>query len=154
MTRPLAREDERGEFERRRAIHARAVKAARQRMAELGLVPRREVAAAEAEAVALPERLAHAVAKRFATSPREIMREVAASHGVSLRTLMENDRRPELVKIRHEICWRLRLQGRLGNGRPPSLPEIGRLLGDRDHSSVLFGIRAHQRRIDAGEADG
>lgn len=49
-----------------------------------------------------------------------------------------------IAAARHELWWRLRTDPEL----ELSYDEIGRLF-DRNHTSVLHGVRAHQRRAAA-----
>lgn len=75
-----------------------------------------------------------------------ILWEVARKHRVCLSDLTGKCRVAKFVRARQEAMWRLRQETIF------SLPQIGARIGGRDHSSVLWGIRAHQARIDAGEA--
>ncbi len=70
-----------------------------------------------------------------------ILREVAAAHGVDLLDLMSKRRGRALVAARHEAMYRMRYETTM------SLPQIGRRMGGRDHSTVLHGIRSHECRL-------
>lgn len=65
-----------------------------------------------------------------------IMRSVAYRHGISFQDLIGPSRKHVHVKARHEaihevkICYPCR-----------SLPEIGRLFGGRDHTTILHALR-------------
>lgn len=74
---------------------------------------------------------------------RRLMREVAEKHGVAVADLEGPSRRPAFTRPRQELMWRLRREARL------SYPAIGRRLGGRHHTTVLHGVRAHQRGLDA-----
>lgn len=37
--------------------------------------------------------------------------------------------------------WALKQEGRW------SLPQIGRLLGNRDHTTIIHGVRQHEKRL-------
>lgn len=72
-----------------------------------------------------------------------ILVEVAAKYGVTVLDIKSARRTRKLIIPRHEVCWRARHETLL------SLPQIGRQLGGRDHTTILSGIRAHARRIGA-----
>lgn len=65
---------------------------------------------------------------------RDILQETARAFGYSLDDLVGKCRDPELVKVRHFSMWVLTKRGRL------SQAAIGRLM-NRDHSSVIYGVR-------------
>lgn len=77
---------------------------------------------------------------------RDIVEEVAAKHGVFMSDMRSVRRGRAQVAARHEAMWRLR------NETTMSLPEIGRRLGGRDHTTVLHGVKRHQERLDKGIA--
>ena len=83
-----------------------------------------------------------------ATTPyaraRQIISEVAQKHDLSVEGLLERRRYPGLVRARWEAMWRLRDETTL------SLPEIAQRLGLADHTTVLYGIRAHAKRMAEG----
>jgi chromosomal replication initiation ATPase DnaA len=77
---------------------------------------------------------------------------VALDRGVSFDDLvMPGDvpgaRAFAIAHPRQEAMWRMRQAGKW------SLPQIGRFLGERDHTTVLSGIRAHQKRLDAASCE-
>ena len=76
---------------------------------------------------------------------RQIISEVSEKRGVSRDAIISARRNVNLVLARWEVMWRAREETAL------SLPQIGRALGDRDHTTILYGVRRHQERIDAGE---
>ena len=67
---------------------------------------------------------------------------VCHKYGVSKIDLVSVRRTMDLILPRQEIMFKLRHHTVL------SLPQIGRLLGDRDHTTVLHGIRKFQIRLD------
>ena len=70
----------------------------------------------------------------------EIIASVASKYGLTIMEL-KGDRRSRRVSVpRQEIMYRAYTE------TGASLPTIGRSLGDRDHSTVLFGIRSHEAR--------
>ena len=74
---------------------------------------------------------------------RTIVREVAQKHGLSPLDLSGPRRLAPVVVARQEAMWRMRRETRL------SFPQIGRIVG-RDHSTVIYGIRAHAKRMGQG----
>ncbi len=82
------------------------------------------------------------------SSVDRIMREVCLKHNVRKLDLISERRAKELVAARHEAMWRMR------NETTMSLPAIGRRLGGRDHSTVISGINAHERRMRKAAANG
>jgi hypothetical protein len=71
---------------------------------------------------------------------REIIYRVAEKHGLSVNDILCSDRRDIIVQARHEVCYEM---ARL---TPLSLPQMGKALGGRDHTTVLNGIKRHQER--------
>ena len=75
-----------------------------------------------------------------------IRAQVARWHNVTVTDLISERRTANLVLPRKEAYWLCRqVTGR-------SLPEIGRLFGNRDHTTVLHGVRSYQALVDAGQA--
>lgn len=75
--------------------------------------------------------------------PRRIIAEVLLKHRAFWRDMTAGRRDRETVLCRHEICYRLRQETEY------SMPRIGRLLGGRDHTTVIHGCRQHKIRMDA-----
>lgn len=71
----------------------------------------------------------------------DILAEVAAKHGLRVADLKGPCRERRYVYPRHEAMWALRQRTRL------SLPQIGNILGGRDHTTVLYGVRKHAERM-------
>lgn len=69
---------------------------------------------------------------------------VCDQHEVCIEDLVSTDRAQEIVAARHHLMWLLR------NETSWSMLRIGRFFGGRDHTTVLHGIRAHERRIAMG----
>ncbi len=84
-----------------------------------------------------------------ASSPRIYMvtlaELMAAYHGVSVTQLRGPDRARSVSHPRQHFMWVAR-QHIVGDRHRWSLPEIGRFLGGRDHTTVLHGVRAHEAR--------
>ena len=82
---------------------------------------------------------------QMVTPPRitwkQIALQVAAKHKVSLIDIRSPRRDRPTVRARHEAFWRMKQETRL------SLPQIGRFMGGRDHTTVLHGIRKHEERM-------
>lgn len=72
---------------------------------------------------------------------RDIAAEVAALYALTLADLFGPARAKAISHPRQHAMWEVRR-------RAPhlSLPQIGRLFGGRDHTTVLHGIRAHEAR--------
>lgn len=77
---------------------------------------------------------------RLRTS-NEIVFQTAEKYCVSVAEIKGTRRDKFIVKARHECCYRLSKE--MGY----SLTQIGKILGDRDHTSVLSGIRRHEKRL-------
>lgn len=71
---------------------------------------------------------------------QDIINEVCAKHQVTKLELMSLRRAVPIVLARHEAMWRM------SNETSMSLPAIGRRMGGRDHTTVLYAIRAHEAR--------
>ena len=76
---------------------------------------------------------------------REIAQEVAAEYGISLLDLYSQRRTRNVCLPRQIIMWRARYE------TSRSLPEIGRALGGRDHTTVLHAVRKIDALIASGE---
>jgi chromosomal replication initiation ATPase DnaA len=71
---------------------------------------------------------------------------VAARHGLTVEELREPGRSRYVAYPRQEAMWMMR-QVKTANGEHRfSLPQIGRYLGGRDHTTVLHGVKAHEAR--------
>lgn len=75
----------------------------------------------------------------------QIIREVCIKYNISLEDLISERRHKAIVQPRQEAMYRLCTE------TDWSLPRIGRALGNRDHTTVLHGRRAFQKRLDSGE---
>lgn len=71
---------------------------------------------------------------------RDIMREVAARHGLTVAQMLSKRRTRPLVHARHEVMWEARRRTAL------SYPHIAELMGFKDHTSIIHGERAHAKR--------
>jgi hypothetical protein len=80
-------------------------------------------------------------------SPRDIIRDTAARHGMTVAEMISHRREKRLVRARWEAASRLAAETTL------TLQQIGRKLGNRDHTTILYAIRKH-RQIASGGATG
>jgi chromosomal replication initiation ATPase DnaA len=84
---------------------------------------------------------------------RTIVGYVAKRHGVSPEAVTARGRRDlAAVKARYEAMWLLRhsLRKRAVDPNAYSLNAIGMALGGFHHSTVIHGLRQHQRRMNEG----
>lgn len=72
---------------------------------------------------------------------KEIIREVAAKHKLSVTEILSFRRTRHIVSARHEAIWRCKME------TTNSLPAIGRAFGGFDHTTVLHAIRMHEKRM-------
>ena len=56
-------------------------------------------------------------------------------------------------RTREMVVWRQALMEALKRYTPMSLPEIGRFLGGKDHTTVLHAIRKVEAAVDAGDVE-
>jgi chromosomal replication initiator protein len=82
--------------------------------------------------------------RRRPITMREIIREVAQKHGVLVADILSDRRHKPVVVARHEAMWRCK------NETSFSLPQIGRAIGNRDHTTVMHGIKMHEQRMRDG----
>lgn len=74
---------------------------------------------------------------------KDIVAEVSTKHGVTRAEIMSPQRCRRIVLARQEIFYRLSTETTM------SLPAIGRRIGDKDHTTVLHGVRKHRERMEA-----
>lgn len=72
---------------------------------------------------------------------KRIVEEVAWKHGISTIDLVSERRSVPLCNARHEVYYRLRTETTW------SLPRIGKFIGNRDHTTVINGIKRHKKRV-------
>lgn len=73
----------------------------------------------------------------------EILQLVAEAYSISTAELRGHGRTKYVSRPRQHAMWLMARQPHL------SLPQIGRFLGERDHTTILHGVRAHAARIAA-----
>ena len=71
--------------------------------------------------------------------------EIAKKYNLPVSVIISASRERRLVGSRHEIMWELRQLGM-------SFPRIGMILGGRDHTTCLHGVRKYQKRLAAMKA--
>ena len=70
-----------------------------------------------------------------------IIREVCEKHGIKLNEIMSVRRPTKITTARHEAFYRLK------NETSMSYPQIGRVMGGFDHTTVLHGVKMHEKRM-------
>jgi len=95
--------------------------------------------------VPAPDEDDSASAEKAIFRPGKILKEVAAETGCSVADLKSGARHHPLVQARQYLMWRLIRETSL------SQPQVGELI-KRDHTTVLSGVRSHERRMRNGTA--
>lgn len=72
---------------------------------------------------------------------RIIINQVAKKHGVTVADIRSPRRDKKTVRARHEAAYRMRHETEM------SLPMIGKAIGDRDHTTVLFSVRKFEASL-------
>ena len=75
----------------------------------------------------------------------KILRQVAKEFDVPVNELRGPNTARNISKPRQIAYLRLRDETDL------SYPSIGRVMGDRDHSTIIYGIKAVRKRLQQGE---
>jgi chromosomal replication initiation ATPase DnaA len=70
-----------------------------------------------------------------------ILREICEQHGISMDQLTSHNRSKKFINARLLAYYRLHKELGL------SLPQIGRYIGDRDHSTVFYGIKRYELNL-------
>ena len=70
-----------------------------------------------------------------------ILREVCALHSITMDQLTSHNRSKKFIDARMLAYYRLNKELGL------SLPQIGRYIGDRDHSTVFYGIKRYELNL-------
>lgn len=76
-----------------------------------------------------------------AVGSRQIIEETATKYEVSVAEIKGRRKDKFIIKARHEVCYRLYRE------RGYSLKQIGKIVGGRDHTTVLLAIRRHELRL-------
>jgi hypothetical protein len=90
------------------------------------------------------EAAAKAPEKPTETPAQMILSEVAAKHGMPPTTFRSQNRRMDYVLCRQEAAYRLNTELKF------SLSQIGRLMGHRDHTTVLHAINRYKKNLAQG----
>jgi len=77
--------------------------------------------------------LADLLPRRSKVGPDEIVQRVAASYGISMESMTGRDRSRRVALPRQIAMYLLREEANI------SLPQIGEVLGGRDHTTVMYG---------------
>ncbi len=73
-------------------------------------------------------------------SMKHILREVCWKHGVTKAEMESQRRTRHITKARQEFYYRATME------TPASFPQIGKMVGNRDHTTVLHGARVYAER--------
>jgi hypothetical protein len=71
----------------------------------------------------------------------KIAKAVAKAHGLKFSNFISKRRSAHLVKARQHAMWEMRDNTTL------SLPQIAKILGGMDHTTIIHGIKQHERRL-------
>jgi chromosomal replication initiation ATPase DnaA len=78
----------------------------------------------------------------------DIVAFVAHHRGVSSAEIISPTRLGDIVRARQEVMYLARQQTFSDGRHRYSFTMIGKLLGGRDHTTVLHGVRQHGKRLD------
>lgn len=76
---------------------------------------------------------------------KQIVSDVCDRHGVSFIDICSARRDRKTAAARSEVSYRLRKETTL------SLPQIGRKLGGRDHTTILHNVRRYEAKLNGTE---
>lgn len=85
-----------------------------------------------------------------ADSVASIQREVAKHFGLDVSDLLGPCRQKKYATPRHIAIWLCRELVKGENGKPVSLPTLGKLFGGRDHTTILNALRRIQEEMEEG----
>jgi chromosomal replication initiation ATPase DnaA len=94
------------------------------------------------------ERLCEELDKLTLSTPwngKRIAISIAKAYGLSWKDITSPRRLKRIVMARQHAWWLMRKHTKL------SYPQMAKVFGDFDHTSVMHGVARHQRRVDAGE---
>jgi chromosomal replication initiator protein len=77
--------------------------------------------------------LADLLPRRSEVQPNEIVRRVAEAFGISMETMLGRDRSRSVALPRQVAMYLMREEANI------SLPQIGEILGGRDHTTIMYG---------------
>lgn len=78
---------------------------------------------------------------RWQSPGEKILREVARKYRYDVAQLKGHSRNTYVVKARQEAIYRIRAETEL------SLPQIGKIMGGRDHTTAMHSIKKHAERF-------
>lgn len=78
-------------------------------------------------------------------SGKRIALAVAKAHKLNWRQMVSERRCQQFVRARHHAWWLMDKYTGL------SYPQMARIFGRFDHTTVMWGIKRHQQRINAGD---
>ncbi len=85
------------------------------------------------------------VGRRTHITPSQVIETISKYYNLSVQDLVSASRNKELVQPRQVAMYLIRQE------TDASLPEIGGLLGGRDHTTVIHGIERVKERLEAEE---
>jgi chromosomal replication initiator protein len=77
---------------------------------------------------------------KLAQQIEQLIRETAAKHNLSTVSIKRHNRRKGVVWARFEVMWRARHE------LNAPYQTIGQVLGGRDHSTIMHGIKRYENR--------
>lgn len=80
---------------------------------------------------------------------REIIQGCAARHRISMSVILRNGYTGSRkgAHARQEACWKLRDIRRPDGKAKLSYPRIAKIMGYKDHTSVIHSVRAYEHRM-------
>lgn len=81
------------------------------------------------------------------SSANSAIAKIAQKHGFTVSDLKGCSRRVRVVHARQEAMYVLRIVHKL------SFPTIARMMGGKDHTTILHGVRCHEDRMARAGAD-
>jgi chromosomal replication initiator protein len=79
-------------------------------------------------------------------TPRDLIASVASAFDVTVADLSGRSRQRHIAEARQAAAWVLR------RASPLSLEQIGRLLGGRDHTTIIHAVAQIEQRVAADPA--
>jgi chromosomal replication initiator protein len=89
--------------------------------------------------------LADLIPEPQSMQPEQLVQAVAQAFGVSLERLLSRNRTQEVALPRQVAMYLLREESKL------SLPQIGEILGGRDHTTVMYGCEKIREQLEQDE---
>ena len=77
---------------------------------------------------------------------RDVLHDVAWTHGVSVDDILGDNRCRQFAHARQRVAFDLYAMQSPDGSRRFSMPQLGRYL-NRDHTTILHAIRAHEKRM-------